>query len=128
AAASSARSSRMIAAVVKQAAPAVVAVAAASESNTRIAVSCAARRSERAAVACSATRRRGAIMPGVRRVTRRACRGRRSPPTKKPTCQDADAEDRGERGERMLFGLVDQRVARLLLQPHRLVGHVLGAV
>src|SRR5262249_53358329 len=127
-AASSTRSSAIIAAALTQAAPAAIAVAAASASNRRVAVSCAACRNERAATACNATRRSGAIMPTVRPVARWARRARGSPPTKKPTCQDADAEDRGERGERMLFGLVDKRVACFLLEAHGIVGHRLGAV
>ena len=59
---------------------------------------------------------------------RRRGRVGRSSPAKEPACQEADAEDGGERREGPLLGVLDQGVARLLLELGDVLGHRLGLV
>src|SRR5262245_57707789 len=89
----------------------------------RIAASWAALRRERAAAADAATRRRGPIIDG-----RAGLRAGRLVPTTKPACQETDADDRRERGERARLGLLDQRVGGFVLELRRVVGDRLGRV
>jgi hypothetical protein len=48
--------------------------------------------------------------------------------TTKPACEEADADDRGQCGERVGLGLLDQRVGSLVLEPDGVVGDRLGGV
>src|SRR5215207_7746467 len=95
-------------------------------SMARAAASWAALRRERAAAADAATRRRGPIIDG--RAGRGGLLAGRLVATTKPACEEADADDRRQGGERAGLGLLDQGVGGLVLELCRVVGECLRRI
>src|ERR1700730_7413393 len=120
------RSSSTKAEQARQTAPTAMAAPAPRISKPCVAASWAATRRVRAAAAEAAIRRRGPITEGL--AGAESFLGAGLVPTKKPACEEADADDGGQGGERPGLGMLDQRVGRPIPEPDRVLGNRLGGI